>query len=65
LIRQILLTLAVALAVYLVVKARRRAAEVAKHEASDPRFTPQAIAGWVLLLLMIVIAVGSAWLADG
>jgi large-conductance mechanosensitive channel len=65
-IRQILLTLVVALVVFLVVQARRRSSRVAREDHStDPRFTPQAIAGWVLLAVMIGAAIGVAFLHNG
>jgi len=65
-IRQILLTLVVALVVFLVVQSRRRASRVAREDRStDPRFTPQAIAGWVLLAVMIGAAIGVAFLHNG
>lgn len=65
-IRQILLTALVALIVFLVVQSRRRAGRVARENtAGDPRFTPQAIAGWVLLAVMVGAAIGVAFLHDG
>ena len=65
-IRQILLTALVALIVFVVVQSRRRAGRVAQQARStDPRFTPQAIAGWVLLAVMIGAAIGVAFLHNG
>ncbi|MEX0386297.1 hypothetical protein [Spiribacter onubensis] len=62
-IKQILLTAAVALVAFLVIQSRRRAA--ARPVETPPgrrRFSPQAIAGWVLLGVMLTAAVATALL---
>ena len=64
-IRQIALTLLVAVLVFVVVQWRRRAARVAREPATSARYNPQAIAGWVLLAVMLGAAVGAAFLHGG
>ena len=60
-IKQILVTAAVALIAFLVIQSRRRAASRPPAAASGRRrFTPQAIAGWVLLAVMLTAAVVTA-----
>ncbi len=64
-IRQIVLTLLVALVVFAVVQWRRRAARIAEEDTARGRYNPQAIAGWVLLAVMLGAAVGAAFLHSG
>ncbi|MEX0430614.1 hypothetical protein [Spiribacter insolitus] len=60
-IKQILLTAAVALVAFLVIQSRRRAAaRPAEERSGHKRLTPQAIAGWVLLGVMLTAAVVTA-----
>lgn len=63
-IKQILLTIAVTLVAVLVIQARRRAATVSTQEpkAQKKGQSPQAIAAWVFLAIMIGAAVGAAFL---
>jgi len=61
-IKQILLTAAVTALVILVVQARRRRGQVSQANAPAAQLTPQAIAGWVLVVLMVSAAVGAVFL---
>jgi hypothetical protein len=64
-IKQILLTLAVTAIVVLIIQARRRRHQVAQNQTPAPGRSPQAIAGWVLLALMVSVAIGAAFLHQG
>lgn len=65
LIKQILLTALVTLAVVLIVQARRRAGRVSKDAPAASGVSPQAIAGWALLAVMLAAAIGAAFLHNG
>lgn len=66
-IKQILLTIAVTIVAILVVQARRRAKIVSAKEVQSPKkgMSPQAIAAWIFLAVMIGAAVGAAFLHRG
>lgn len=66
-IKQILLTIAVTIVAILVVQARRRAKTVSTEEAQAAKkgMSPQAIAAWIFLAIMIGAAVGAAFLHRG
>ncbi|MDR9405926.1 MAG: hypothetical protein RI516_01670 [Spiribacter sp.] len=61
-IKQILLTVVVTAIVILVVQARRRSAQVSQANQPPSSLSPQAIAGWVLVVLMVSAAVGALFL---
>lgn len=61
-IKQILLTAVVTALVILVVQARRRRGQVSQANAPASPLSPQAIAGWVLVVLMVSAAVGAVFL---
>ncbi len=65
LIKQILLTALVTLAVVLIVQARRRAGKVSNDAAPERGVSAQAIAGWALLAVMLAAAIGAAFLQNG
>ncbi|MRH77332.1 hypothetical protein GH984_01220 [Spiribacter sp. C176] len=66
-IKQILLTIAVTIVAILVIQARRRAKTVSTEEAQTVKkgMSPQAIAAWIFLAIMIGAAVGAAFLHRG
>ena len=64
-IKQILLTALVTLIVVLVVQARRRSKQVSQGAAPASGVSPQAIAGWALLAVMLAAAIGAAFLHNG
>lgn len=66
-IKQILLTVAVTIIAILVIQARRRSANVATAEPKTEKKgqSPQAIAAWIFLAIMVGTAVGAAFLHRG
>ncbi len=64
-IKQIVLTALVTLAVVLIVQARRRAGRVSKDTQASNAVSAQAIAGWALLAVMLAAAIGAAFLHNG
>ena len=59
-IKQILLTVLVAVIAYLVIQARRRAAARPRPVSGARWRSPQALAGWLLLLVMLALALVTA-----
>ena len=61
-IKQILLTALVAVIVVLVVQSRRRMSQSRESRPAKRGQSPQALAGWVLLAVMLAAAIGAAFL---